>query len=117
MESVQNLPLLERLRELVPIADPRDPRPSRLSKDWHTYEANDPHPIRPNTSEHYRATLKHYGFSSVEFEELGIFSRLDRLLHRSLRAQRVLHEVDYALWPFIPFHRTLARNIVITARK
>lgn len=117
MESIQNSSILEFLRELVPVRDPVDPRPSRLSRRWKEYKEGDPHPTRPNTSNHYRVALAKHAFSEVRFEELGVFSRLDRLLRGHPELQRWIHDVDYALWRVLPGRRLLARNVVITARK
>jgi len=117
MESIQNSLLLEFLRELVPIRDPVDPRPSRLSSRWKAYEDHDPHPTRPNTSEHYRAALAKHSFSDVRFEELGVFSRCDRLLRGHREVQRWIHDLDYMIWRWLPGRRLLARNVVITAVK
>ncbi len=117
MESIQNSVILEFLRECVPVRDPIDPRPSRLSKAWKGYVANDPHPDRPNTSMHYREAFAQHAFAEVRFEELGVFSRLDRFLRGHSRLQRWLRDSDYVLGRVMPFSRTFARNVVITARK
>lgn len=115
MESLQNSRLLEYVREVVPIRDPVDPRPSRWSRAWKAYQAADPHPRRPNTTAHYREALTAAGFAQFTIEEVGIFSRLDRLLRGHPRAQRFVHDADYRLRPVLPGR--LCRNAVITARK
>ncbi len=117
MESLQNSAWLEYVRTLIPIRDSIDPRPSRWSKEWKEYEANDPHPLRPNTTRHYRETLARFAFSRVTLEELGIFSRLDRLFRRWPWIQRAVHEADYAIKPFIPGSGKMCRNLIIAAWK
>jgi 2-polyprenyl-3-methyl-5-hydroxy-6-metoxy-1,4-benzoquinol methylase len=116
MECLQNSPTLDFIRTLVPISQKGDPRPSRLSKSWKKYIENEHHPSRPNTTKHYSEMLCNTRFKNFEFEELGIFSRLDRFtLNEKIR--RTIHDVDYVIKPFIPFNSKLCRNIVLTLWK
>ena len=117
MESLQNSSTLEFIRTLIPVYDKVDPRPSRLSKSWKLYVQNDPHPHRSNTTQHYRDILGKSDFKKVEFEEIGIFSRLDRFMRNRRKLQRWIHDVDYFVKPLIPFNSKFCRNIVITAWK
>src|SRR3989304_2664820 len=113
MESLQNSPTLDFIRTLVPIFQKVEPRPSKLSKSWKKFKANDIHPSRPNTTRHYREMLRRLPFARVELEEIGIFSRLDRLIENK-QLRRWIHDIDYTIKPFIPFNSKLCRNFIIT---
>ena len=115
-EFLNNSPFLEFLRTLVPIRGKSDPRPSRLSKDWDYYIANDVHPIRVNTTKHYREVFEQFKFKSVKLEELGVLTRLDRLTANK-NFKRRIHDFDYKIFPMIPFHSKLARSIIVTLYK
>jgi SAM-dependent methyltransferase len=75
-EPAVNSALLDRLRWLVPVPG----RPSALSRRaFERYRARDPHPVRDNSSAHYRR-VGHMYFGAVEIIPLGALERFHRLL-------------------------------------
>ena len=116
VEPIQNSRVINYIRTLIPISQKHNSRPSRFSKHWKEYIENDPHPERPNTSSHYKNLINEYKFSEVFFQEVGILNRLDRLIINK-QIRRFIHDLDFAIQPFIPFNRKLARSIIITLIK
>ncbi|MCC7124216.1 MAG: class I SAM-dependent methyltransferase [Acidobacteria bacterium] len=75
-EPAVNSAMLDRLRWIVPVPG----RPSALNvRAFAKYRAEDPHPARDNSSEHYRATGRAY-FESVDIRPLGAIERFHRML-------------------------------------
>jgi len=115
-EPLHNCRVFDFLMSLVPVRQRHNPRPGRLSPEWKEHTLHDPHPVRPDTTRHYKEMLSGTDFRKVEVEEVGVFSRLDRFTtHPELR--RWIHDVDYRIGRFLPFHGALSRNIVITLLK
>ncbi|HEX2205520.1 MAG TPA: class I SAM-dependent methyltransferase [Longimicrobium sp.] len=78
LEPACNSLVLDRLRTLVPVPG----RPSALARRAYAeWLANDPHPVRDNSSWHYLEAARRY-FGHVEATPLGALERFHRLLPR-----------------------------------
>jgi ubiquinone/menaquinone biosynthesis C-methylase UbiE len=76
-EPAVNSALLDALRWMIPVPG----RPSSFSPAFQEWKANDPHPIRDNSSLHYAKAVLN-AFENVEILCIGSLERLHRLLPR-----------------------------------
>lgn len=116
MESIMNSKALDYIRTLIPVNQELDKRPSKLSKSYEEFLKNDPHPERPNNTKHYKNIFNSFDFKKVEMEEVGILSRLDRVV-KSNKLKRFIHDFDNKIKPIVPFSSLFSRNIVISLHK
>lgn len=115
-ESVINSAALDYIRKIIPIYQKHNPRPSILQKSYADFAKNDPHPIRPNNTNHYRKMLSQQNWKEVSLQGIGIFSRLDRLT-TNFRIRKFIHDIDYFIQPIIPFQGRWVRNLIIILKK
>lgn len=75
-EPAVNNKLVDEIRLLVPVPG----RPSKLNKKaFEEYKRNDPHPVRDNSSDHYRRVGDKY-FYSTEIIFIGTLERFCRMM-------------------------------------
>jgi ubiquinone/menaquinone biosynthesis C-methylase UbiE len=116
IEPLENLQWFRNLINYIPVMDKYNPRPSKLSCEYAQYVTNDPHPIRPLTTDHFLNVFKLVGFKP-KVKEIGIFNRADRLT-RNRKIRAVICALDYYFLQYIvPFRSKFCRNIVIIAKK
>ncbi len=116
IEPLINSKLLDTIREYIPIKDKYNPRPSKFSAEFRKYAAEDPHPVRPLTSAHFKKVFSDSGFK-VQIKEIGIFNRLDRLTRNQTIRKWISTSDYYFLQYLVPFRGKFYRNIVVIAEK
>jgi 2-polyprenyl-3-methyl-5-hydroxy-6-metoxy-1,4-benzoquinol methylase len=113
-EPATNSATLDALRYLVPVPG----RPSSLHKAaFQAWKAADPHPVRDNSSAHFRqAAGKEFG--RIEIQCIGCIERLHRLLPEG-KWNRRYRRFAFSLEEVLPerWNELLARSQVIVCRE
>lgn len=116
IEPLENFAWFNKVIQYVPVNDKYTPRPSKLTKKYEQFIANEHHPKRPLTTTHFIDLFTQCGFEVV-VKEIGIFNRIDRLT-RNVMIRRFICALDYYILQYlVPFRKGFCRNIVIVAKK